>query len=159
MANLPKQIIGSFEDIGKDIISETVKVPTEIVGKALESLGMASSNQTKTNAKSQATNNSAEPKSKDNWDHIDAVDNKAVKTAISRAALEALVARKGQKELSVRERNDQEEAQKKQAENKANAENAAKELPKMSFHAKPGNLYGMKAKKSPTEISKNVKSE
>ncbi len=31
MANVAKQIIGSFEDLGKDIIRETAKLPTEIL--------------------------------------------------------------------------------------------------------------------------------
>jgi hypothetical protein len=32
MANVAKQIIGSFEDIGKDIVRETVSLPGEILG-------------------------------------------------------------------------------------------------------------------------------
>ncbi len=39
MANVAKQIIGSFEDIGKDVVREAGKVPGDLVGKALESLG------------------------------------------------------------------------------------------------------------------------
>jgi hypothetical protein len=40
--NAAKQIIGSFEDIGKDIAREVVNAPKDIVGAALESLGTSS---------------------------------------------------------------------------------------------------------------------
>ena len=39
MAGVAKQIIGSFEDIGKDIVREAAQVPKDVIGKAIESLG------------------------------------------------------------------------------------------------------------------------
>ncbi|MEK7592918.1 MAG: hypothetical protein AAB508_06080, partial [Patescibacteria group bacterium] len=42
MAGFSRQIIGSFEDIGKDIVREVASVPKDVVGKALESLGTSS---------------------------------------------------------------------------------------------------------------------
>ena len=39
---IASQIIGSFEDIGEKVVSEVAKVPADIAGKALESLGASS---------------------------------------------------------------------------------------------------------------------
>ncbi len=46
MAGIAKQIIGSFEDLGKQGGSEVGKAPAEIAGKALESLGTSKKGQT-----------------------------------------------------------------------------------------------------------------
>jgi hypothetical protein len=127
-----KQIIGSFEDIGKDIARETVKVPTEIVGKALETLG--------TNPKS--------PQSPQ-------IPQKSSRQWLAELAGTA----KKPPEPTVQERLEKEEREKNEKEQRqvATAQKMAP-LPYMSQKTKPGNLYGI-PQKSSSEKSKNVRQD
>lgn len=141
MAGVAKQIIGSFEDIGKDIVRETGKVPTEIVGKALESLG--------TNTQStQTTPKTQKP----------AVEEK--KPVAPRQWLEELAGKtKKQKEPTVQERLEKEKQDKNEKETKqATVAQKMAPLPPMSQKPKPGNLYGI-PQKSSSEKSKNVRQD
>lgn len=142
MAGVTKQIIGSFEDIGKDIAREAVKVPKDIVGKALESLG--------TRSQKNPQQAHVPPKRSE-----DAAQEKVSK-ATARAALQNIAGPQKPKEPTVQERFAKEEQEKK--------EKRAKEMPKMAPLAhvpskpKRGNLYGIKQKAS-SEASKNVRQD
>ena len=144
MAGVVKQIIGSFEDIGKDIAREAVKVPTDIAGKALESLG--------TNPK--------KPKSPQPASPAGGSPQPEKKPLPPRAWLAELAGKtKKQKEPSVQERLEKEKLEKNEKEQKqvATAQQMAP-LPKMSQKPKPGNLYGI-AQKTSSEKSKNVRQD
>lgn len=135
MAGVAKQIIGSFEDIGKDIARETVQVPKEIIGKALESLGT-------TTQKPQKSPNTPRTQSS------------------PRAWLAELAGKnKKQPEPTVQERLEKEKQVKNEKETKqaAVAQKMAP-LPHMSQKPKPGYLYGIPQKTS-SEKSKNVRQD
>jgi hypothetical protein len=141
MAGVAKQIIGSFEDIGKDIAREAAKVPTDVVGKALESLG------TKTNKPQQTQ------KQQNNF-------NEPSKPLPPREWLAELAGKnKKQPEPTVADRLEKEKQEKNEKEIKqaAVAQKMAP-LPPMSQKAKPGNLYGI-PQKSSSEKSKNVRQD
>jgi hypothetical protein len=143
MAGVTKQIIGSFEDIGKDIARETVKVPTDVVGKALEGLGT----------------NSKKPKSPQS-PQVPQVPKPEQKPLPPREWL-ALLAGTGKKQIepTVQERLEKEKQEKieKEAKQVGIAQKMAP-LPRMSQKAKPGNLYGI-PQKSSSEKSKNVRQD
>lgn len=135
MAGVAKQIIGSFEDIGKDVAREAAKVPTDIAGKALESLGTSTQ-------KPQKSPNTPRTQSS------------------PRAWLAELAGKtKPQKEPTVQERLEKERQEKNEKETKqaAVAQKMAP-LPYMSQKPKPGNLYGI-PQKSSSEKSKNVRQD
>lgn len=147
MAGVAKQIIGSFEDIGKDIVREAAKVPADIVGKALESLGTSSQKGQKGNPL-QPT----QPSEK-------TVEKQKIDKATARAALENLAGPQKQKEPTVQERLEKEkrEKQEKEAE-KGKISAAMAPVSSGSSKAKRGNLYGIKQKSS-TEMSKNTRQD
>jgi hypothetical protein len=157
MPGLPNSIIDSFEDIGKSIVSETAKVPKDIAGKALESLG--------TTSKSQPVQSQQEPtpeqanRPKDSWDDIALQQNTSVKKTIAREALAALAARRKPQEQSVWERIQKEQDEKKMEKQKATAAAAATTLPVIKGKRPAGDLYGLRAKRQGSEVGKNVKSE
>jgi hypothetical protein len=157
MAGLPNTIIGSFEDIGKNIVSESAKVPKDIAEKALESLG--------TTSKGQSVQPRTEPtqeqmnRPKDSWDDIDTQKNISVKKTIAREALMALASRRKPQEQSVWARLQQEQEQKKLEQNERAAAIASSTLPIIKGKRPVGDLYGLRAKRQGSEIGKNVKSE
>ena len=138
MPNPVRQIIGSFEDIGKDVLKQTAQVPKDIVGKALESLGT-------TTTKQQGQQN---PKAQ----------QEPLDKAIARAALEQLAAPAKPKELSVWEIIQQESAEKKEQQQKQAAQ-SAQQIPQAKGKRPRGDLYGLKAKKNPAEMSRNVRQD
>jgi hypothetical protein len=157
MAGIAKQIIGSFETIAENVGQEVAKVPGDLVGKALETLGTPSS---KPKQQVQAAANPQAVKSnKDSWDTIDAQKDTQTKQAVARQALSALLARKNQKEPSVWERLQQEAEQKKDMKAKQQAQANASALPTIVSKKSRGEKFGMKAKQNPGEIGKNVKSD
>jgi hypothetical protein len=145
MAGVGKQIIGSFEDIGKDIIRETVQAPTDIAGKALESLGTASQKGQRGNPVPQVKPETGKPPERQ----------------ISARQWLAQLAGKSKKpqEPTVQERLEKEkqEENEKEAKQTAVAQKMAP-LPPMSQKPKPGNLYGI-PQKSSSEKSKNVRQD
>jgi hypothetical protein len=157
MPGLPNTIIGSFEDIGKSIVTETAKIPKDIAGKALESLGASSKGQP-TNPQPEPTKDQ-ETKPKDSWDDIDGQKDTRVKKTIAREALAALAARRKPQEPSVWERLQKEDEQKKMEQRKATAAASMTTLPVIKGKRPVGDLYGIKAKRQGSEIGKNVKSE
>lgn len=143
MAGVAKQIIGSFEEIGKEVARETVKAPTEIAGKAMESLGAKSGKQ------GQHPVNSGSPTDSRN---VESGQTEKIHPAQARAWLEKTLGRKtGEKKLSVWEEIQREEAQKKEQAQKQAAQASLTELPKMTSKPKRGNLYGIKQKRAAAE--------
>lgn len=152
-----KQIIGSFEDIGKDIVREAASVPKDIVGKALESLGSSSGQKTQKPVNSGLTRNLENGP----WEQFDALPDKDVKKKMARNALQALLARLAgkPKERTVWEKMQQEVEQKKQMQQQQQAQVNASQLFKTASKRPRGDLYGMKAKKAGSEVGKNVRQD
>ena len=123
------QIGESFEQIGKDVVRETVKAPQDITGKALESLGMSGG---KKNPKKQSAT-TPPPTAQEGTAQAPAEPaREETKRAIARAALEELIGKKPkEKELSVWEKIQKEEGEQKELEKKKKEEAAKKELPKI----------------------------
>jgi hypothetical protein len=149
------QITEEFEQIGKQIAQETIKVPKDVVGSALESLGAGGGKKPKGQTAATPAQPAPEPGSQAEADAQQAME---IKRAIARAALAELAGGKpAQKEPSVWEKQQQEEQQKKEQKKlQAEAERKAN-VPQTSSKRKRGDLYGMKAKKQGSELSKNVK--
>lgn len=159
MANtgsIVQQIGESFEQIGKDVVKETVKAPQDIVGKALESLGSGSSGK-KSGQKTTQSPQASNAKDTTSASESEQTNDEEVKRAIARAALAELAGGKP-KEPSEHEKKLQEEEQKKQ-EKEQKKKAASMVLQPMSSKQKRGDLYGLKAKKSSTEIGKNVRQD
>lgn len=157
MRNGPGNIIGELTDLGKQIGTEAAKVPTDLTGKALESLGMGG-------GKKGQHGQSAIPQplpaehggAPSLWQSIDTAPSEEVKKAIARAALEELIRPKPkQREPSIWERIQMEEQQKKEMKAKQSA--AGSSLPMPAGKRARGDLYGVKAKRQGSEIGKNVK--
>ena len=156
MPGFPKQIIGSFEDIGGDIVKNVTQLPADIAGKAIESLTTG-----KTNTPVQQMSPSegtGGKKPSDSWDTIDQMNDKNAKQLVARKALEALLGRRKPKEPTVWERIQQEIAQKKEMQEKQKAQQAAASIPMPQGKRARGDLYGMKAKKTAAE-NRNVRQD
>ncbi|OGG28319.1 hypothetical protein A3A64_04380 [Candidatus Gottesmanbacteria bacterium RIFCSPLOWO2_01_FULL_48_11] len=154
---IAKQIIGSFEDIGKDVVREAAQVPADVAGKALESLGTSGGQK----QQGQTTVNSGNPEDSRNlqkgpWEEFDAIPDEKVKKTMARRALEALLARPIQKEPSVWERMQKEAEQRKQMTEQQQQQATAASIPAPTPKRPRGDLYGMKAKKLGSEVGKNV---
>lgn len=145
----PGSIIGqigeSFEKIGEDVVKQTVQAPKDITGKAMESLGMSSS--AKNPKKQQPV-----PKTPQEAEKMQKAEE--TKQAVARAALEEISGKNKseKKEPTVWERLQKEEEEKKALEKKKNEEAAKQALPESKGKRPRGDLYGMKAKKTQTEI-------
>jgi len=141
MAGVAKQIIGSFEDIGKDIVREAAKVPADIVGKAIESLGTSSTQKTQTSPKVQKPASEEKKVPPREW------------------LAELAWKNKKQPEPTVQERLEKEQREKREKEAEQ-GKVAATMAPISSGSSKPkrGNLYGMKQKTS-SEMSKNTRQD
>ena len=144
-----KQIIGSFEDIGKDIIREAASVPKDIAGKALESLGTSSGQKTQ------------KPVTNGPWYQFDALPDKDIKKKMARNALQALLARLASKpkEPTVWEKIQQETEQKKQLQQQQQVQANASQLTKTASKRPRGDLYGVGVKKLGSEVGKNVRQD
>ncbi len=157
MAGLPRQIIGSFEDIGKDIVREVASVPKDVVGKALESLG-TSSGPRKTTQVTTVSEKKSDPNSP--LESFGKAGTTKEKKLIARSALEYLASSRNAqgKEKTVWEKQQEEDQRKK--EQIALQQQAARTqtLQPMSSKKKPGDLYGAHAKKTATE-NKNTRQD
>jgi len=144
MAGVAKQIIGSFEDIGKDIAREAAQVPKDVFGKAIESLGT----HTQKTQNSQTTPTPPKPET-------------AEKTPVPPREWLAELAGKGrqQREPTVQERleKEQQKQNEKEAKQAAVAQKMAPIVP-VSTKPKRGNLYGIKQKSTQVE-NKNVRQD
>lgn len=146
MSNTVLQQLGeSFEQIGSDVVKQTVQAPKDIAQAAAESLGLSGS---KKNAKHQQTPATQEEQK-----------TQEEKRVIARAALEELSGKKKPKEKSLWEQMKEEEEQKKLMEKKRKEEAAKQALPKVTSKRPRGDLYGIKAKKASAEMSRNVRQD
>jgi len=152
---IPKQIIGSFEDLGKEIVKETVKAPVDIVGAMIEggNTGKSGGKNSKPTQKPKVLN----PDKDSSLGQLETSNDTAVKKQIARAALEQL-SQKTRKEPTIWDEKQKEETEKEKVE-KERKELESKQLPNMSQKQKRGNLYGVKQKQSPTEKMVNVKTD
>jgi len=152
--SITKQIIGSFSDIGSEVIKEAASVPKDIAGSALESLGAVG------NPK-QSTKQPAIPQEQKNVEgalgDLEKTTEVNVKQAIARKALEELSGTKQQKEPSVYEKQHMEEQQKKEFMEKQAKQAKEEQLPTIKTKRKRGDLWGLEGKKS--EQSKNVRQD
>lgn len=152
-----RQIIGSFEEIGKDVVKQTASVPKDIAGKALESLG--GSSQTQKGQTSPVSQVSETQKSEPNpLDKMDQAKDLKTKQAIARAALEYL-AKKIPKVPGVRERLEAEEQKKQEAGKREQAEIEKMKLKEPTTAPKRGNLWGITKQKAGSETSRNVRQD
>ena len=159
MANVAKQIIGSFEDIGKDVVREAVKVPKDIAGKALESLGTSGKKGQQGNPVYTGQADAGKQPG-GALGQLDQTPDTRARQQVAREALAQIAGNpKKQKEPTVQEKLEREKQEKKEKEAKQ-ASSAQKMAPlnQVSTKAKRGNLYGIKQKAS-SEMSKNVRQD
>lgn len=153
----PGSIIGAmteeFQEIGKQVVTETVKAPKDIVGTALESVGVGGGKKQK--AQTKPVQSAPQPGSQAEADHAHAQE---LKKAIARQALAELAGGKKKSEPGVWERIQKEEEQKKEQKKQQKAHAAKTNLPQTSSKRKRGDLFGMKAKKTAAE-NKNVRQD
>jgi hypothetical protein len=143
---ITRQIIGSFEDIGRDVLKQTAQVPKDILGKAIESIGTSSSKQGQSFGTTQ-DQQTGKPK-----------EGALGQKAIARSALEQLAGKVKQKEPSVWEKIQMELEQKKDAQ-KQQTQQAGQQLPSGKGKRPRGDLYGLKAKKASAEMSRNIRQD
>lgn len=137
--NIKPPILGSFEDIGKDVVREAVKAPTDIAGKIIESLTGS------TGSKGQQNQQQQKP------------EEAKINKSIARAALQQLATPK-QQEPTPYEQREKEDREKKELEKREKEKIAMQELPKMSTKKRRGDLYGIQGKSS-SEKSRNVRQD
>ncbi len=152
------QIISELGQLGKKVGGEVAKVPKDIAGKALESLG-SSSGKKQTGQASTTPQVTPGEKPKTAWEQIDVEQNEKVKRQIARRALEELMKGdlKRPKEPSIWERL-QMEADQKKKESAAQSAAAAQQISMPSSKRARGDLYGTKAKQTATE-NRNVRQD
>lgn len=155
------QITEEFEQIGKQVVQEVVKVPKDIAGKALESLG-ASSGGKKGQGNPPAGGQAQQDQKageKGPLDQLREAKDQKIKQAIARAALEQIAGvRPKQKEPTVWEKIQMEAEQKKELAAKQAKQTQAQALPQATSKRKRGDLYGTQAKKTSAE-NKNVRQD
>ena len=150
------QIISELGQIGKQIGTEVAKVPGDIAGKALESLGTSSGKKPgSTLPPSSMTEGS---QSSTVWSQIDSEKDQQVRKRMARRALEEF-SRGGsrRKEPSIWERLQQEQDQKKK-EQQAQQQAQGQQLRPVASKRPAGDLYGKKAKQTATE-NRNVRQD
>jgi hypothetical protein len=152
-------IIGELGELGKKIGGEVAKVPGDIIGQALESVGASTGGKKTQGQKTTATQSNDNGATKSAWDQIDAATDKKIKRQMARRALEDLLAGAGkkQKEPSIWERL-QMEADQKKKEDKAQKAAASQQLQTPTSKRPRGDLYGAKAKSTATE-NRNVRQD
>ncbi len=133
-----RQIIGSFEDIGEKIVQETKKIPSDMVGKALESVGVPSGKSGQKNPVYTGTGKVQESRSDGPTD---------ADRAVARAALAEFAKKPHQKEPGVYERQQKENDEKQKMMEDQQKAAAKSALPHTGAKQAPGGLF--KKKKAP----------
>lgn len=151
MSGIVKQIIGSFEDIGKDVARETIKAPTELAAKTLESLGMQNGTKGSSGINSGNLADSRNLNKEGPLGQFAQAKDVKTKQTIARAALEYLARKPMSKEPSVWERREAEEAQKKEQVARQAQIAAASQLPNIKSNRPKGDRYGVFAKQTAAE--------
>ena len=150
------QITEEFEQIGKQVVQEVAKIPKDIAGKALESLGTSSGKKSGTTTTNPQAQQSGE---KTPLQQLTDAKEQQTKKAIARSALEQIAGVKPkQKEPTVWEKIQMEAEQKKEMAAKQAKQAQTQALPQATSKRKRGDLYGTQAKKTSTE-NKNVRQD
>lgn len=151
------QITEEFEQIGKQVVTEVAKVPKDVAGKALESLGASSGKKSGTTATQNTQTGTTGEKTP--LQQLNDAKEQQTKKAIARSALEQIAGVKPkQKEPSVWEKIQMEAEQKKELASKQAKQAQAQSLPQATSKRKRGDLYGTQAKKTSVE-NKNVRQD
>jgi hypothetical protein len=149
-------ILGSFEDIGEQVKTELTQLPGDILGQALETVGIH------TGTKKQAVPNN-NPQAHDDASalaQIEKQQSSQAKQMIARAALEELTRPRQQaKEKSIWEQIQEEEEQKKQMEKERQQMAQPVQLPSSGQRKVPGIKSSVKAKQQGSEIGKNARQD
>ncbi len=158
MPGIPGQIIGELGELGKKVGGEAAKVPTDIAGKALESLGVASGKKQQAPPVVKPQGESSTSEEGGAWEKIDSESDEKIKKAMAREALAQLVRRGKVKQPSVWEKKLQEEKEK--AEDQAKEAAAAAQMAPIAVPRgkRRGDLYGLGAKQS-SEKSRNIRQD
>ncbi len=151
-------ILGSFEDIGEQVKQEITQLPKDILGSALESVGLSTggkSQQQQQHQQFEQPQDSSSP-----WHQIDQEKDNQTKKTIAREALRALVSSSEPKKQSVYDEKMQEEEQKKLMEKERQELEKRQHvaLPSSGARKVPGIKSAIKSKQS-NEIGKNVKQD
>lgn len=148
-------IISELGQIAKDVGTQTAKIPGDIAGKAMESLGASSGVKSSTAAPPVAREGGAPTA----WQQIGTEKDIKIRRAIARKALEELAGGGVAKprEPSIWERLQMEQEQKKNTSTQQQAA-ASQSLPMATSKRPRGDLYGAKAKKTATE-NRNVRQD
>jgi hypothetical protein len=150
-----KHIIGSLGEIGSEVVSEVAKVPGDMAGSLLESVGTPSGKK-QGSQQSKGTNSEGQKI----LDTVSDIHNEQKRRQSARRVLEQYVGYgKPQKEPTVYEKKIMEEEEKKKFEEEEKKKKEKQALPKLSTKQKPGDLYGILSKREGSEIGKNVKAE
>lgn len=158
MAGAVKQIIGSFEDIGKNVAEQTVSVPKDIAGKAIESLGNVGG-QKPGQTVSAPTEEQNANKPSTPLDEIEMQKDKKNKQAIARSALQYLAKKPQERELGVYERLEKEKQEQKELQKKQEEEAKKMELKPVETKQRRGSLPGLVKKQAGSETSRNVRQD
>ena len=158
MANTPRpHILGQFQDIGEQIVSEIKQIPKDVGQAALESVGVS------TGGTKQAKTAPAPGAAKDagsKWQEIDHVNEEKIKKQIARSALQELTSPSAApKEKSIWEKLQDEDAQKEQSRNQQQqAQSNALPMPKGK--TKQGAMGRVnKSKQQGNEMKVNMKQD
>ncbi len=151
------QITEEFEQIGKQVVSEAAKVPKDVAGKALESLGASSGKKAGTSNTQNIQGGASGEKTP--LQQLNEANEQQFKKSIARAALEQIAGvRSKPKEPTVWEKMQMEAEQKKKMAAKQAQQAQSQLLPQMTSKRKRGDLYGTQAKKTSVE-NKNVRQD
>lgn len=152
--NLGSQIASELGNIAKDVGNQVASIPKDMVGSALESVGISSGGKKQPGNKFVVPSSGPEGSNKQSaWDQFGSEKDEQIKRQIARKALEELAGGsvKKQREPSIWERLQQEQEQKKQMQAQQKAQSDAQSLPVATAKRPRGDLYGKKAKSTAME--------
>lgn len=143
------QLSEELAEIGKQVARESAKVPKDIAGKAMESLGVSSGTkqgQTQVSTLSQ-------PSEIGPLQELAESKDESAKRSIARSALEQIagIYKKKEKEPTAWERIQMETEQKKQLTVLQQAQVTASQLPQITPKRPRGDFWGVKAKQTSAE--------
>lgn len=157
--SVPKTIIGSFGDIGGEIVKEAAKAPVDIAGKALESLGTPKgTQQQKKSSVPKPPSSEVGQKQQGPLEQLEQTSDEKIKRTIARKALEALTQKPVvQKEESIWEKKLREENEEKIKQQEQAKQVVRNKLPEIKSKKRRGDLWGLEGRKP--EQSKNVRQD
>ncbi|OGG09935.1 hypothetical protein A2154_02495 [Candidatus Gottesmanbacteria bacterium RBG_16_43_7] len=154
MPKVISQIIGSFEDIGKDVVKQTAPGPVDISKTAIESIGVAKSQPAPLKSPDTAPLKAHTP---DDFDRFSAVTVDTRKI-MARKALQALLERPQSKQPDIFEQKNMAEEQKKAEAAKLKKLQNRSRLPHISAPRKVPH-FGVAVKQQGSETGKNIRQD